>query len=177
MNTTHATRAARGGGIRIAILLATAALAGGGVSFLFFGRHRADADPKHAAARVKPAPPAAPAVYVDMHSFLVNLICAEQLRYLKANITLVVRPRPDPEAKKAKKGLGEDKGPDAPSLSPADDMIARDVITRVLSEQRFEELCKGPPREAAKRLLTQELSKALKDCEVLNVLFTSFVMQ
>ena len=173
----------RRGGVRIIILLVVAMLLGGGVSFVVFGRGKSKVTATAAAVAKKPEKPPDPPQFVDMGSFVVNLVSQGDLRYLKVNVSLEILPKPKPgddkdkDKKKkepAKEGGGKDAGP---KLSPADDARARDTITRVLSDQPFDDLRRGGPREAAKRRLAEELSRVLEEYTVRSVLFTAFVMQ
>ena len=172
---------ARRGGVRIIILLVVAVLLGAGVSFVVFGRGKSKATATAAAAEKKPEKPPDPPQFVDMGSFIVNLVSAGDLRYLKVNVSLEVLAKPKPSAEKdkkkkepAKEGAAKDAGL---KLSPADDARARDAITRVLSDQPFDDLRRGAPRETAKRKLAEELSRVLEEYNVQSVLFTAFVMQ
>ena len=170
------------GRVKLRLLVLVALVLGSGVYLVAVrrGKSRARAAASPTAPRAKPPPE--PAVFVDLGSFVVNVISEDELRYLKASVTLVAQPKTKSDAEeKGKEGESKEKkgGKQAagPQLSPADDARAKDAITRVLSDQRFDELRKGAPREAAKQALVQELNEVLEDYTVIAVLYTSFVMQ
>jgi flagellar basal body-associated protein FliL len=185
---------AKSGKIKVIILLVAAMVIGGGVSFFVFGRSKgddkADSKGKHGEKGDKKGKDGksggdeevTPPEFIDMGSFVVNLGADGDLRYLKASVTLAVRKRPvdEEDEKKKKKGEGEGegegkKGP--PTLPPADDGRARDVIVRILSDQQFATIREGPARQKVKDALVVELNKVMAEYEVVEVLFTSFVMQ
>ncbi len=172
--------ASRHGRVRLVILLVAAIVIGAGASLVVFGRGLKPGRTKAAAHGTAPKP-AEPPQYVDMGSFLVNVASADQLRYLKVNITLVVVPTPAKDKHPEKSGTDKaeaEKGKKAvASLAPGDDVVARDTIVRVLSSEQFEDLRQPRPRESVKALLRRELGVVLQECQVINVLFTSFVMQ
>lgn len=116
----------------------------------------------------------APAQTVGLGEFLVNIRSNDgQLRYLKAEISVVVHPRVED---KPKKGHGGSEQSEA-ELPCASHRYARDVVIAALSNQQFEKLRSAEGKQELKALLQQKLDSALVDYRVSDILFTAFVMQ
>jgi len=166
----------RRGVSKLLVLVIVGLLVGAGTGWAVWGRQlvKGPAAAKGAAQKHKQNGKTEPLTYIDMGAFLVNLLSEGQLRYLEAKVVVGVRMPKDKH--KAKKG-GHGGGDEGPSLSPADDVRARDIIVSVLSTQSFAQLSSSGPQGKLKTELKQKLAAALKDCTVGAVLFTSFVMQ
>jgi len=123
----------------------------------------------------------APAQTVSLgEEFLVNIRSGgSQLRYLKAQISLVVREVKDEEGKQKKKeGHGHGDSDESEVELPAASLrYARDVTIAVLSNQQFETLRTAEGKRKLKATLQQKLDAVLEHYQVSDVLFTSFVMQ
>jgi flagellar basal body-associated protein FliL len=170
----------RRGNIKLVVLLLVAMIVGGGSTYFIVGRQaqgrsssRSSKATEKKAEKVDKSDARDDKVdFVEMGAFLVNVTAADRLRYLRTDVSIGVTGM-EPRGKKAE---GEGKA-EAPSLSPADDVRARDAIVRVLSGQSFDRLRTTGPDPTLSKCLQDELAKVVKDCEVSSVLFTSFVMQ
>jgi flagellar basal body-associated protein FliL len=165
----------RTGKIRLLVLLLMSMAVGGAATYGFLGRqqHAGSHKPKPEPEKKKEAEQATEPIYVDMGPFLVNLSSQDRLRYLRAEVTLGVAPT---EREPKRKSEGEGK-PEAAKLPPGDDAKARDVIVQVLSRQAFDRLRAQGPDGELRKSLQDELARQLTQTKVVNVLFTSFVMQ
>lgn len=118
---------------------------------------------------------------VPLGEFLVNLQSADgTLRYLQTEISLVVIVPADDEKRARVTGHGGHGAGDESGdleLPAASQRYARDVVIEVLSSQQFETLRDRPDRSQLKAKLQQRLDAALTDYQVVDVLFTAFVMQ
>jgi len=118
-----------------------------------------------------------PGQVVDLGEFLVNIHAADgSLRYLKTEISLVVRggPQPDKQDKGHKEASGE---PSEGKLPAPSQRYARDVAISVLSSLTFETLRTEAGKQQLKSTLQHRLDAALEDYRVADILFTAFVMQ
>lgn len=173
----------RRGSVKLAVLLLLAMVIGGGSTYLIVGRQahgRSSSRSSKATERKsekadKGGAQAEKVDFVEMGAFLVNVAAADRLRYLRTDVSIGVTGMKPGESGGEKKE-GEEKAK-APSLSPADDVRARDAIVRVLSGQSFDRLRTTGPDVTLSKCLQDELAKVVKDCQVRSVLFTSFVMQ
>lgn len=160
---------------KLIILLAlTGMILGGGL----FAWSRARSTPGPGATGRESAEAApAPAQTVELGEFLVNLRSADgALRYLQTEVSLVVVPE-DAGATGAP-GRGHGAGDERePELSPTGQRYARDAVVEALSSQSFETLRGQTDRGELKAVLRRRVDEALEDYEVLDVLFTAFVMQ
>jgi flagellar basal body-associated protein FliL len=109
------------------------------------------------------------AVVVPLGEFLVNLTANGGVRYLRAEVSVSLKGLPE-----QKKGEGSKE--ESP-LSPGLTAIAKDRIVAVLSAGDFAQLHTAAGREALKQKVKVRVQDGLPDCEVAQVLFTSFVMQ
>ena len=103
---------------------------------------------------------------VPLGEFLVNLVDNDNLRFLKAEVTLEIEGTPP-----AKGGEGGDSEEDPRTAR------MRDVTVMVLSDASFDDLRASGGKERLKKQLKMAVSEELRDTQVRNVLFTSFVMQ
>jgi len=109
----------------------------------------------------------------SLGEFLVNIRSGDgQLRYLKAEVSLVVHGQAD---KGKKKGHGSE-GSEV-QLPAASHRYARDVTIAVLANQQFETLRAAEGKRKLKAVLQQKLDSVLEDYRVSDILFTAFVMQ
>lgn len=111
------------------------------------------------------------AVVVPLGEFLVNLASSGGVRYLRAEVSISLKGLP--ETKKAKHGEGKEEAPLPPGLMA----IAKDSVVAVLSAGDFAQLRSTAGREKLKQKVKVRVQEGLPDCEVAQVLFTSFVMQ
>ena len=116
---------------------------------------------------------------VDLGEFLVNVTDNRQaLRYVKAEMSLVVQAIGEQAQEHESGGHGSSsKKKEGAQLPPDAHRLARDVVIRTLSSQRFEDLLHDPGREKLRELLLDELEETLEDYHVNQVLITGFVMQ
>jgi len=181
----------RRGVTKLALLLVLTIVAAAGANYVMRGRASPDKEKRAQAQRAKQKnkemkakarekeeerkrEAAREIVFIDMGSFLVNLISRDDLHYLKVAVSVgVVKEK----GKKKKKGGHGGDGDEEAKLPPRDDALARDTIVRVLSQQSFEELRLRGPGVKLKKAVRMELARTLKDTKVASVLFTSFVMQ
>ncbi len=160
----------------IAVIAIGVLLAGGGL--LAWNTLRAEADEEGEAQSAQEGSSQEETVATEtiaLGDFLVNLRSSDgALRYLQADVSIVVA------AQDVQNGLvdgdGDEDGEEL-SLPPASHRYARDLTISVLSSQSFEQLRDQPDRSELKAVLQQELDTALTSYEVLDVLFTAFVMQ
>jgi flagellar basal body-associated protein FliL len=175
--TRFPTRSSRRGKlkIKVLVLLLIALGLGAGGTYALFGR-KAVASPAKGAAKDaksrKASKPEKPLAYINLGAFLVNVVAEQGLRYLRVEVTVGVQ-----EREIGKKKDGESEGGKAPALSPADDARARDAVVRVLSAQSYADVRTAGPSTELKQAVIEELRKAIRDVEVKDVMFTSFVMQ
>lgn len=111
------------------------------------------------------------AVVVPLGEFLVNLASSGGVRYLRAEVSISLKGLP--ETKKTKHGEGKEEAPLPPGLMA----IAKDSVVAVLSAGDFAQLSSAAGREKLKQKVKVRVQEGLPDCEVAQVLFTSFVMQ
>lgn len=160
---------------KLIILLAlTGMIMGGGL----FAWSRARPTPAREAGGGESAEGApTPAQTVELGEFLVNLRSADgTLRYLQTEVSLVVVPEHAAETETPARGHGGGAERE-PELSPTSQRYARDAVVEALSSQSFENLRGQTDRGELKAMLRRRIDEALDDYEVLDVLFTAFVMQ
>lgn len=162
------------GGIKLTLVLFAAVVLAAGASYALLGRG-GSANDKHSKTekkkdKKKDSEHAEDITYIKLGAFLVNLASSNDLRYLRTEVTLGVQVLKPPK----KGGHGGDEEPELP---PATDARIRDTIVRILSRQSFDKVRAHGPDEELKKAIIKELSGTVKDCKVVTVLFTSFVMQ
>jgi len=179
MMTTRRIRHNRSGRgkIRLLLLLVAALLIGAGVSWGILGRQTADAAGKHSKSRKDARErakqkPKEDLVFIDMGSFLVNLVSPGELHYLQVTVTIGFTGIEKPESKG---GHGEAAA--EPELPPAADAQIRDTIVEVLSQQSFDAVRTDASRAKLKTQLQKRLARLPIKCKARQVLFTSFLMQ
>lgn len=194
---TRMARAPRRGAAKILILAVVGLIGGVAGGWAVWGRPKEDPaavlerreEPKHEETKKQKKPDLDELTYIDMGSFLVNIAAEDRLRYLQVEISLGVTDlhkegEEEEEGKGGKKeggghggGHGAKAEEEAPALSPAGDTLARDIIVRILSQQTFDHLRADPSGASVKKKLQAELDKAIYECSIEAVLFTSFLMQ
>lgn len=107
---------------------------------------------------------------IPLGDFLVNLASGTNVRYLRAEVAMVLVGLPE----KKKGGHGGGKGPAIPE---GDVTLARDRVVAALSAGDFEALRSAAGKEKLKGLVLKKLAEALPQYKISEVLFTSFVMQ
>lgn len=171
----------RGLGMLKTILLVTALMLLGAGGFFAVTRLRpADGRAELQATANQPQgdESAARAETLSLGEFLVNLRSSDgALRYLQAEISIVVAAPDDEEGGGEGDGQGTALAEEGPRLPSASHRYARDVAIEVLSSQSFERLREQTDRARLKATLQQRLDAALEGYEVQDVLFTAFVMQ
>lgn len=170
----------QGAGLKLIIIAMAAVLLGGG-SFFAWSKLRGadDADRVNSGGEQNVVEASPQTETLPLGEFLVNLRSSDgSLRYLQTEVSIVViAPGEDGRSVKAGHGGHGHDHDQEPSLPPASHRYARDVAISALSSQSFEALRDDPDRGKLKAMLQQELDDALRSYQVLDVLFTAFVMQ
>jgi flagellar FliL protein len=139
------------------IIVAVVAAGGAGGGAWFFMRGEA-ASAKHE----EPKTPLGERGLVPFEPFVVNLADPGGQRFLRASIQLVVENPEEAEHIEKTKVL---------------QMGARAAILNVLTEQTTEHLASKEGKDALRKELVEKVHEALEEVEVVDVLFSDFVIQ
>lgn len=150
---------AKGGRMKKMMMIGAAVLVlgGGGAGAAFYFK----AAPADAHAEPK-EPPASERGLVSFDPFIVNLADPGGTRFLKASVQLIVK-----DAEIAKE-VDE---------TPVMKVQARSAILDVLSQQTAERLVSPEGKTAVRAAIKERIAAAVHELEVLDVLFSDFVVQ
>jgi flagellar protein FliL len=107
---------------------------------------------------------------VALDPFLVNLADRDASRFLRVTLQLVVD---NPELARALAG----KGHTTPGPHDLEKVRLRSAVLELLTTQRADRLVTPEGKEELKRAIADRASEVLEQAEVVDVLFTDFVVQ
>jgi flagellar FliL protein len=167
--------------IIIIIVVSVLVLAGGGAGGWWWWSHRAaaaaaaegeegDGAGTSAGSPSKKVSPEETAA-IPLEPFLVNLADKDASRFLRVSLQLVVDNKEFGEAMTAKGGHG---GADAHAVVKAK---LRSAVLELLTTQTSEHLVTPEGKAELKKKIAEHASEVLEETEVVDVLFTDFVVQ